>query len=179
MMNKKALTLIETYSKSIVDVAFEHNLVDIFKEEISSLLKIFAETPLGDTLASEDLGHSEKAELVDTLKMGSHPFLQNFLEVIKYNEREALLEDILRWSREVLSNRCNEYRLDIEVASPLSDQQKERLKATAETKFAIAIGEVNEVLKPEVIGGFILKANNKVIDTSIKSQLQQLKMNLK
>ncbi|MEN4363970.1 F0F1 ATP synthase subunit delta, partial [Streptococcus pyogenes] len=32
---------------------------------------------------------------------------------------------------------------------------------------------------PSLIGGFIISVNNKVIDTSIRRQLQAFKMNLK
>ena len=99
--------------------------------------------------------------------------------MIKQNERESLLETILSSVLEKLSLISNEFPLEIQVADSLSDAQKDRLKAAAEKKFDISVGQVDEVTNPELIGGFILKANNKIIDTSIKSQLQQLKMNLK
>ena len=80
---------------------------------------------------------------------------------------------------EKLAVSSNTFPLEIHVADSLSELQKERLKSAVEKKFAISVSEVDEVVRPELIGGFILKANNKIIDTSIKSQLQQLKMNLK
>ncbi|MCB4986823.1 F0F1 ATP synthase subunit delta, partial [Streptococcus mutans] len=46
-------------------------------------------------------------------------------------------------------------------------------------KFALTKRNLIEKIDDEIIGGFIIKANNKVIDTSIRSQLQELKMNLK
>ncbi|MGV3011051.1 F0F1 ATP synthase subunit delta [Streptococcus thoraltensis] len=178
-MDKKTLTLVENYSKSLVDVAVEHNLIHEIREDLTALLKIFQSTDLASSLSHEGISQSEKAALVSQLQEGSHIFVNNFLEVIKQNEREALLEAILSSAMEKLSVASNEFSLEIQVADSLSDEQKNRLKAAAERKFAISVGQVKEVINPELIGGFILKANNKIIDTSIKSQLQQLKMNLK
>ncbi|MEQ9763967.1 F0F1 ATP synthase subunit delta [Streptococcus jiangjianxini] len=178
-MDKKTLTLVENYSKSLVDVAVEHNLIREIKEDLMALLEIFQSTDLARVLSHDGISQTEKAALVSQLQEGSHVFVNNFLEVIKQNERESLLETILASAVEKLSVTAGEFPLEIQVADSLSDDQKLRLKAAAEKKFAISVGQVNEVINPELIGGFILKANNKIIDTSIKSQLQQLKMNLK
>ncbi|WFM79166.1 F0F1 ATP synthase subunit delta [Streptococcus pluranimalium] len=178
-MDKKTLTLVENYSKSLVDVAVEHHLIPEVRQDLTALLEIFQATDLATTLSHEGLSQTEKAALVSQLQAGSHVFVNNFLEVIKQNERESLLETILSSALEKLSLISNEFPLEIQVSDSLSDAQKDRLKAAAEKKFDISVGQVDEVINPELIGGFILKANNKIIDTSIKSQLQQLKMNLK
>ena len=65
------------------------------------------------------------------------------------------------------------------TAIAMSDEQKERLLALAKEKLTIAHGQLVETIDPSIIGGFIINANNKVIDTSIKSQLRQFKQNLK
>ena len=46
-------------------------------------------------------------------------------------------------------------------------------------KFEISAQTLVEDLDESIIGGFVLQGNNKIIDTSIRSQLQQLKNNLK
>ncbi|MFU2206681.1 F0F1 ATP synthase subunit delta [Streptococcus pluranimalium] len=178
-MDKKTLTLVENYSKSLVDVAVEHHLISEVRQDLTALLEIFQTTDLAAILSHESLSQTEKAALVSQLQVGSHVFVNNFLEVIKQNERESLLEAILKSAMDKLSVTSNEFPLEIQVADSLSEDQKKRLKAATEKKFDISVGQVDEVINPELIGGFILKANNKIIDTSIKSQLQQLKMNLK
>lgn len=178
-MDKKTLTLVENYSKSLVDVAVEHSLTHEVMEDAIALLDVFEQTGLANSLQQEGLSQSEKANLVSTLQEGSHSFVTNFLEVIKQNEREYLLKNILEATVEKLSFRSNAFSLEIQVADRLSEDQKSRLISVAEKKFAISVSQVDAVINPALIGGFVLKANNKIIDTSIKSQLQQLKMNLK
>lgn len=178
-MDKKTLTLVDSYSKSLVDVAVEHSLTQEVMADVKALLAVFEQTDLANALQYEGLSQAEKANLVSLLEEGSLPFVRNFLEVIKQNEREDLLKAILDTTVEKLAVSSNTFPLEIHVADSLSELQKERLKSAVEKKFAISVSEVDEVVRPELIGGFILKANNKIIDTSIKSQLQQLKMNLK
>lgn len=178
-MDKKTLTLVDSYSKSLVDVAVEHSLTQEVMVDVKALLAVFEQTDLANALQHEGLSQSEKANLVSLLEEGSLPFVRNFLEVIKQNEREDLLKAILDATVEKLAVSSNTFPLEIHVADSLSEFQKERLKSAVEKKFAISVSEVDEVVRPELIGGFVLKANNKIIDTSIKSQLQQLKMNLK
>lgn len=178
-MDKKTLTLVDSYSKSLVDVAVEHSLTQEVMADVKALLAVFEQTDLANVLQHEGLSQAEKTNLVSLLEEGSIPFVRNFLEVIKQNEREELLKAILDATVEKLAVSSNTFPLEIHVADSLSELQKERLKSAVEKKFAISVSEVDEVVRPELIGGFILKANNKIIDTSIKSQLQQLKMNLK
>lgn len=178
-MDKKTLTLVDSYSKSLVDVAVEHSLTQEVMVDVKALLAVFEQTDLANALQHDGLSQAEKANLVSLLEEGSLPFVRNFLEVIKQNEREDLLKAILDATVEKLAVSSNTFPLEIHVADSLSELQKERLKSAVEKKFAISVSEVDEVVRPELIGGFILKANNKIIDTSIKSQLQQLKMNLK
>ena len=178
-MDKKTLTLVDSYSKSLVDVAVEHSLTQEVMADVKALLAVFEQTDLANALQYEGLSQAEKANLVSLLEEGSLPFVRNFLEVIKQNEREDLLKAILDTTVEKLAVSSNTFPLEIHVADSLSELQKERLKSAVEKKFAISVSEVDEVVRPELIGGFILKANNKIIDTSIKSQLQELKMNLK
>ena len=178
-MDKKTLTLVDSYSKSLVDVAVEHSLTQEVMADVKALLAVFEQTDLANALQYEGLSQAEKANLVSLLEEGSLPFVRNFLEVIKQNEREDLLKAILDTTVEKLAVSSNTFPLEIHVADSLSELQKERLKSAVEKKFAISVSEVDEVVRPELIGGFILKANNKIIDTSTKSQLQQLKMNLK
>ena len=64
-------------------------------------------------------------------------------------------------------------------ASPLSEEQKTRLLAIVSQKFEIKTRRLVEKIDEDLIGGFVIKANNKVVDTSIRSQLQTFKTNLK
>lgn len=178
-MDKQTVTLVEIYAQSLVDVAVQDHLIAEIKQDLRSLLEVFQSTDLGKHLSHQGINHAEKAALIDQLQKDSHVFVTNLLKVIVQNQRESLLEPILRLAEERLSTISNAFALEIQVATALSDEQRQRLKKVAEKKFNLTVDQIIEVINADLIGGFILTANHKIIDTSIKSQLQQLKMNLK
>lgn len=178
-MDKQTVTLVEIYAQSLVDVAVQDQLIAEIKQDLRSLLEVFQLTGLGKHLSHQGINHAEKAALIDQLQKDSHVFVANLLKVIVQNQRESLLELILRLAEERLSTISNAFALEIQVATALSDEQRQRLKKVAEKKFNLTVDQIIEVINADLIGGFILTANHKIIDTSIKSQLQQLKMNLK
>ncbi|NBM10576.1 F0F1 ATP synthase subunit delta, partial [Streptococcus equi] len=64
-------------------------------------------------------------------------------------------------------------------AVPLSEEQKQRVRTVVSKRLAVKTGRLIEKVDPSLIGGFMISVNNKVIDTSIRRQLQAFKMNLK
>ena len=61
----------------------------------------------------------------------------------------------------------------------MTDSQKERLKPMIEQKMGLKVRSLKQELDASLIGGFVISANNKTIDASIKRQLQLVKENLK
>ena len=80
---------------------------------------------------------------------------------------------------ELFDQEDNTYDVTVTSASPLSEEQKARLLAIVSQKFEIKTRRLAEKIDEDLIGGFVIKAKNKVIDTSIRSQLQTFKTNLK
>ena len=80
---------------------------------------------------------------------------------------------------ELFDQEDNTYDVTVTSASPLSEEQKARLFGDCFTKFEIKTRRLVEKLMRDLIGGFVIKAKNKVVDTSIRSQLQTFKTNLK
>lgn len=65
------------------------------------------------------------------------------------------------------------------TAVALTDEQKEHILALVAENSVLKFGKLVENIDESILGGFIINVNNKVIDTSIRRQLQTFKMNLK
>ena len=62
---------------------------------------------------------------------------------------------------------------------PLTASQKEKIRPIIEQKMGLKVRSLKEELDSSLIGGFVISANNKTIDASIKRQLQVVKEKLK
>lgn len=78
-----------------------------------------------------------------------------------------------------LEKETNRFVVTISSAHPLTDEQRERLLPLIEKKMSLKVRSVKEQIDEGLIGGFVIFANHKTIDVSIKQQLRVVKENLK
>ena len=78
-----------------------------------------------------------------------------------------------------IEKKSNEFEVTVKSVQALTESQKERLKPIIEQKIGLKVRALKQELDADLIGGFVISANNKTIDASIKRQLQLVKENLK
>ena len=178
-MDKKTQALVEQYARSLVEVAFEQDAVSTIQEEVRQILTVFAETNLKTFLSQENVTSEAKKESLSLFQESCSVYMNNFLEVISLNDRANILYDVLKLVLELFDQEDNTYDVTVTSASPLSEEQKARLLAIVSQKFEIKTRRLVEKIDEDLIVGFVIKAKNKVVDTSIRSQLQTFKTNLK
>ncbi|MGT2906635.1 F0F1 ATP synthase subunit delta [Streptococcus dentiloxodontae] len=178
-MDKKTQGLVKQYAKSLVEVSFEQDAASVIQEEASQILAVFEETNLNTFLKQENVLTEDKKRVVSLFQESCSVYMNNFLEVILLNERTDLLYDILKQTLELFSQENNEYDVVVTSSLALSEGQKERLLKLVAQKFEFKPRRLVEKIDENLIGGFVVTAKNKVIDTSIRRQLQAFKSNLK
>lgn len=178
-MDKKRQMIADVYAKSLVEFALEKNQVALIYQDVQAIATVLEDKAIQNFLTSKAVSTTAKTEVVRLFQESSSDYLKNFLEIILQNQRQSFLALIMKEALQLLSLKTQTFDIKVTSAVALSEPQKERLTALAEKKFALTKREVTETIDPTVIGGFIIEANNKVIDTSIRKQLHDLKMNLK
>ena len=101
----------------------------------------------------------------------------NFLKMLIKAHRMDIFEDITYWYCEFDDELKNKLKVSVTSAIVLNDETKERLKHKLEAKFKKTI-LLNYAVDESIIGGLIIKANDKIIDGSIKSKYERLKKSL-
>lgn len=105
--------------------------------------------------------------------------MQNFIQVLVYNHRANLFYEVIADCLNRLEKETNRFVVTISSAHPLTDEQRERLLPLIEKKMSLKVRSVKEQIDEGLIGGFVIFANHKTIDVSIKQQLRVVKENLK
>lgn len=178
-MDAKTTALVQTYAKAFVELLAEKNQLEETRRDVETLLEVFSTSHVAPFLSDISVPESEKVKIVRLFQESSSSLLNNFLEVILQNDRVALLEAILTNILEQMSELTGVYDVFVSSAVAMSDTQKEKLKKIISSKIGIKVGQLLETVDDSLIGGFVVQANNHIIDTSIKQQLQQIKMKLK
>ena len=120
-MDKKTQALVEQYAKSLVEIAIEKDSLAELQSETEALLSVFEETNLADFLSSLVVSRDEKVKLVRLLQESSSVYMNNFLEVILQNEREAFLKAILEGVQKDFVIATNQHDIVVRTAVVLTD----------------------------------------------------------
>ena len=178
-MDKKQYAIIEKYALPFVQTVFEKGQQEDVFEKLSQIKAVFAETGLADFLSHIGISDREKEKSLRLFQNSGSQLLDNLIEIVILNHREALFYDIVRVSMEQIQQVSNCFEVTVSSVAGLDQTQKEKLIPIIEKKFGIQVRSLKETLDPDLIGGFVVSANHKTLDTSLKRQLQVIKANLK
>ncbi len=177
-MDKKTVKVIEKYSMPFVQLVLEKGEEDRIFSDLAQIKQVAEETGLPSFLKSA-VDESDKEKTIAFFQDSVSLLLQNFIQVLIYNHRANLFYDILVDCLNRLEKETNRFEVTITSAHPLTDEQKSRLLPLIEKKMSLKVRSVKEQIDESLIGGFVIFANHKTIDVSIKQQLKVVKENLK
>ena len=178
-MNKKHYAVIEKYTLPFVQLVFEKGQQQDVFEKLSQIKAVFEETNLADFLSHIGVDEGEKEKALRLFQNSDSQLIDNFIEVVILNHRADLFYDMLIEIQHQIEKQSNEFEVTVKSVQALTDSQKERLKPMIEQKMGLKVRSLKQELDAGLIGGFVISANNKTIDASIKRQLQIVKEKLK
>lgn len=169
------------YAAALFELADEGKALDAVAEDLVVLQKALDESEdMTRLVRSPVLDRDEQWKAMTALldKMGASDLTKKFLGVVTANRRLFALTGIVRAYLEELASRRGEVTADVVSAHPLSDSQvkalEDSLKKALGGKVAIA-----PRIDPSILGGLIVKVGSRMIDSSLRTQLQKLKFAMK
>jgi F-type H+-transporting ATPase subunit delta len=126
-------------------------------------------------ISAEDQGKALGAVLA---KAGVSPLTANFFKLIARNRRLFAVADMMRDFRALLARERGEVGADVATAHPLTPEQLNALKDA----LLIQIGkdvQVNTRVDPALLGGLVVKVGSRMIDSSLRTKLSNLKVAMK
>jgi F-type H+-transporting ATPase subunit delta len=102
----------------------------------------------------------------------------NFLRLVARNRRLFALPGMIRAFRELVARQRGETTAAVTSAHPLTSDQVEALKAVLEEKLGRSV-MLEVALDPTLLGGLIVKVGSRMIDTSLRTRLMNIKTQLR
>lgn len=147
--------------------------------KIDSNQGYFEETGLANFLAHIGVEDEEKAKSLRLFQPSDSQLLDHLIEVVILNHREALFYDIVTICLDQIQLLSNAFVVTVTTVAGLDPVQEQKLIPIIERKFGIQVRSIQQKIDPDLIGGFVVTANHKTLDTSLKHQLQVIKSKLK
>ncbi len=165
------------YAQALLDLAIEKNTLDVvFKDMDLITLTIKGSNELRILLDSPVVKSDKKQVILNQIFGNEISELSNqFLQLVSKRKRESLLENIASSFISMYKKYKNIIVAEITSAVKLSDEQKKNIIALLKTDATV---EVVEKIDSSILGGFIVRVDDKQIDASILREINDLKQAL-
>jgi F-type H+-transporting ATPase subunit delta len=168
------------YARALFDFSVEKNIMHQITADFQNLDIFLEETPeLMEYLTNPIVKQEVKnGILTKTLKSQLNTETFNFLMVLVERDRINLLTSVIDSYLELIYQTASIKMIEVSTASAFTNLQKDTLiQKLKELTNAREIRLVINV-EPSLIGGFLIKTDSKVIDFTVKNQLQNLAKHL-
>jgi len=174
MAGKVTGNLATVYAAALYEVAREAHALQQVEEELRLLrdllnkdltLRRFFETPT--------VTPAKKRTVIEGALKELSTCTRNFLSVLVRKQRVGLLNRIVEAFHELANEKAGVAEMTLESARPFEAAEKEKLFKTLTSLLGRKV-VFQERVRPELLGGFVLRHKDRQWDTSLISRLDRL-----
>ncbi|MFW5980411.1 MAG: ATP synthase F1 subunit delta [Halanaerobiaceae bacterium] len=163
------------YSQALYELGQNNNNLIKIKDELNEVWQIIEENvKLKNVLFHQRILRDEKKEVLEKLFADKiSRVMLNFLKLLIDKRRIYYLEFIINEFNQKVNQAREILQIKVISAIPLNDQLFNKLSSKLDQILDYQI-VLEQTQDPSILGGLKLKINNKIIDGSIKTRLENL-----
>lgn len=169
--------LASRYAQSLLDIAEEQNVLPAVVQDMKLISNTIAQSrELEIFLSSPIIKADKKANgLKEIFQSQVNPLTLKFVNLLINKGRESNLFDIAQSFQNLNDEKNKIKKVKATTAIPMNDGIKGTVIAMAQKivpGYQIAI---EEIINPDIIGGYILEVDDKLYDASVRTELNKIK----
>lgn len=165
------------YVQAVVELARDGGSFDAWQRDLDMLRDLVSDAQVREYLQNPGVQASRKfASLEDSLAQVS-PEARNLAHILIEQHRVTLIPEIAERFEEAVRAEQGIMLVDVTTADPLDDEGQRLVKQHLKRILGKEI-ELRLTEDPGIIGGFIARAGDQVIDGSVTNQLRRLRARL-
>jgi F-type H+-transporting ATPase subunit delta len=164
------------YAKPLLELANEQKQAEAVGQELRGLRELVESNPIfAEFLSNPGVGEAERGEAIGRVFGGrASPLLMNFLRVLNARGRLGILPQASQAYDDLLDQLFGKVEVDVTVAHRLSADELEQVRR----RVGEALGKeavVHQYVDESIIGGLVLRVQDRLIDASVRSQLRAMR----
>ena len=170
------------YATALFELALEEKALDAAKADLEKFDAMVGDSAdLNRLVRSPAFSSEEQARALGAIlaKAGIKGLAANFLNVITRNRRLFLARDMIRGFKALVAQHRGEVTAQVTVAEKLSDKNLDALKGALKTVTGGKDIDFDVKVDPAIIGGLIVKVGSRMVDSSLRTKLNSIKLAMK
>ncbi|KQS33649.1 ATP synthase F1 subunit delta [Dyadobacter sp. Leaf189] len=167
------------YAKSLIELAKEQNVLEAVYQDML-LFKDTADKNRGLMLAlkSPVVRHEKKSGILKALfESRVNPVSYAIFNIITKKNRESILDEIANEFIKAYNLYQGIQKATVTTTTPLTEELRQQFEEIVKEKTGRTV-QLAEKINPALIGGYILTIEDRQIDASLRSRLNELKLQL-
>jgi F-type H+-transporting ATPase subunit delta len=164
------------YARSILELANEKNQAQEFGQELATIGELLRQNrSFAEFLADPGVAAADRTAALDRLFRGrASPLVMNLMGVLNTRGRLNLLGAVADAYADLLDEQLGNVEVDVTVAQKLDNSQLDEVRR----RVSQALGKnavVHQYVDADIIGGLVLRVEDRLIDASVRSQLEAMR----
>jgi F-type H+-transporting ATPase subunit delta len=171
----------ERYAKALFELAVEAKTIPQVEKDLDQLSSLVNESSdLARLVRSPVFSASDQQRAMSAVadKAGITGIVGNFVRVLAGNRRLFILPGVIATFKALAAKERGEVSAEVTSAEPLSDKNIAALKDALKASIGKDV-TLTTTVDPTLIGGLIVKVGSRMIDGSLRTKLNSLKLAMK
>lgn len=169
----------DRYAAAFLELAEKHDLLDKFDLDLALVKETFiSNNDLKDFLEHPLIQSNDKKEVIDKIfREHISVYTLNLMKLLIDKNRFFMILHLVEHYKKLLNKKRNISNAQIITAIEIDEEVKNTVKQKLERVFSKNIN-IETVVDKEIIAGMIVKIDDKILDGSIKTKLENMKRQL-
>lgn len=164
------------YAQGLLDFTNESGQTATVFSEMKDVVKIMKESAdLNKFFMTPYIDSKKKIEVANEIFKGLSVSSQNLIRLVIKHGRETQLKNIAQEFINKVEDLSGIQRVTLTTATPLSKENLDQILRSTNLVNADSNFDLKVNVKPEILGGYVLRVGDQQIDASVKTKLNQVK----
>ena len=164
------------YAQGLLDFTNEAGQTATVFSEMKDVVKVMSESKdLNKFFLTPYIDSKKKIEVANEIFKGLSVSSQNLIRLVIKHGRENQLKNIAQEFINKVEDLSGVQRVTLTTATPLSKENLDQILRSTNLVNADSNFDLTGTVKPEILGGYVLRVGDQQVDASVKTKLNQVK----
>jgi F-type H+-transporting ATPase subunit delta len=165
------------HAQAVFQIALEEKQLDRWLTDVERIAAVLGDAEIAAVLANPKVSPEKKKDLLDRGLAGISPTAMNLAQLLVARNRLHLVQSLAVEYKRLMNAYGGVELAEVTTAIPISDQDGERVgKGLAAISGKRVTLELD--VDPGILGGFVARLGDKLIDASALTRLQELRKSI-